>query len=197
VLARLRYGAALEQALEVPGVARVLAVEEEDGNIAVVLEDLGARSLRSVLAEGRLRWERPCASRRRWRGRWRAARARVVHKGVEPSSILVSVETGEVRVTDLDLASRLDREEPAPAGAAGIEGSPAYMAPEQTGRMNRAVDYRADLYALGSRCTRCSQGRVPFEADEPAAAGARPRRRHAGAPERLRRACRARCPRWC
>ncbi len=170
VVAGLRYGAAIEAGLDVPGVARVLGVEEAEGAFAVVLEDFDGRSLRSVLAGGRLEIAeavRIAAEIARVLGALHARR--VVHKSVEPSSVLVNLETGQVRLTSFDVASRLDREEPALAGEGRSLGPLAYVAPEQTGRMNRAVDYRADLYALGVTLYEMLTGRVPFEATEPAA----------------------------
>ena len=163
VAARLRYGAATAQALDLPGVARVLAVEEGEGGPAVILEDFGGRTLRSVLAD-----ERKLEITEAVRIATQVARTlgalhgrRVVHKGVEPSTILLNSETGEVKLTGFDGSSRLDREEPALAGP-GRAGPLGYMAPEQTGRMNRVVDYRADLYALGVTLYEMLTGHLPF-----------------------------------
>ena len=159
--ARLRYGAATAGVLDLPGVARVIAVEEGEGGPGVVLEDFGGRTLRSVLAEGRLEITqavRIATQLSRTLGELHARR--VVHKGVEPQSILLNADTGEVKLTNFDAASRLDREEPALAGPPRAEAGP-YAAPEQTGRVNRAVDYRADLYGLGVTLYEMLTGHVP------------------------------------
>ena len=115
--ALLRYGAAIERALDVPGVPRVLAVEEGEGGPAVVLEDAGGASLRRVIADGRLEIAeavRIAAEIARMLG---AVHARgIVHGSVEPSSVLVGTEAGLVRLTGFDTASRLAREDPALAG---------------------------------------------------------------------------------
>ncbi len=174
VLSRMRYGAGIVQgcaAAGVTGVARVLAVEEEaDGHLAVVLEDIGGITLRSVLAAGRLEiTEAVRIATQVARTLGALHERRIVHKSIEPASILVNLETGEVRITSFDIASRLDREEPALAGESRIGGHLAYVAPEQTGRMNRAVDYRADLYALGVTLYEMLTGSVPFADSEPAA----------------------------
>ncbi len=169
----MRYGAAVVQGLDpagMAGVARVLDVEEADGSVAVVIEDVGGITLRSVLAAGRLEiTEAVRIATQVARTLGALHERRIVHKSIEPASILVNLETGEVRVTNFDVASRLDREAPALAGESRSGSSLAYVAPEQTGRMNRAVDYRADLYALGVTLYEMLTGSVPFSDSEPAA----------------------------
>ncbi|MBV9891515.1 MAG: serine/threonine-protein kinase PknK, partial [Rhizobacter sp.] len=91
----------------------------------------------------------------------------LVHKDVKPANILVNLETGETRLTGLDLASRLPRERQAPDPPEFIAGTLAYMAPEQSGRMNRSIDARSDLYALGVTLYRMLTGSLPFTATDP------------------------------
>src|SRR5262249_14971565 len=72
-----------------------------------------------------------------------------VHKDVKPANILANSSTGEVWLTGFGFTLRLPRERQAPEPPAVIAGTLAYMAPEQTGRMNRSIDARSDLYSLG------------------------------------------------
>ncbi len=80
----------------------------------------------------------------------------LVHKDIKPANILVHQVTGEVRLTGFGIASRLMRERQSPRSPETIAGTLAYMAPEQTGRVNRSIDSRSDLYALGITLTKCS-----------------------------------------
>ena len=73
----------------------------------------------------------------------------LIHKDIKPANILVNTASGEVRLTGFGIASRLPRERQAPDPPEFIAGTLAYMAPEQTGRMNRSIDSRSDLYSLG------------------------------------------------
>jgi serine/threonine protein kinase len=90
----------------------------------------------------------------------------VIHKDIKPDNILVS-QTGEVQLTGFDIASRLPRERQLPAPPEFIAGTLAYMAPEQTGRMNRSIDARSDLYALGVVLYEMITGSLPFAASDP------------------------------
>ena len=76
-------------------------------------------------------------------------------------------ESGGVRLTGFGIASRLSRERQAPEPPEFIAGTLAYMAPEQTGRMNRSIDARSDLYALGVTFYRMLTGTLPFTASDP------------------------------
>lgn len=80
----------------------------------------------------------------------------LVHKDIKPANILLIGASGQVRLTGFGIASRFARERQSPHPPEIIAGTLAYMAPEQTGRMNRSIDSRSDLYALGLPSTRCS-----------------------------------------
>src|ERR1700737_4632520 len=91
----------------------------------------------------------------------------LVHKDIKPANILVNRTTGEIKLTGFGIASRLPRERQAPAPPESIAGTLAYMAPEQTGRMNRSIDARSDLYALGVTFYEMLTGALPFTATDP------------------------------
>src|SRR5882672_10893310 len=73
----------------------------------------------------------------------------LVHKDIKPANVIADSTSGHVWLTGFGVASRLLRERQAPEPPEAIAGTLAYMAPEQTGRMNRSIDTRSDLYALG------------------------------------------------
>jgi hypothetical protein len=88
----------------------------------------------------------------------------LVHKDIKPANILVDLVSGRAWLTGFGLASRLGRERRTPGPPDVIAGTLAYMAPEQTGRMNRSVDARSDLYACGVTLYEILTGALPFEA---------------------------------
>jgi PAS domain S-box-containing protein len=90
----------------------------------------------------------------------------LVHKDLKPANVLVTPED-EVRLTGFGIASLLPRERQAPDPPEVIAGTLPYMAPEQTGRMNRSIDSRSDLYSLGIVLYQMATGSLPFQASDP------------------------------
>jgi predicted ATPase/signal transduction histidine kinase len=91
----------------------------------------------------------------------------IVHKDIRPANILADPITGRCWLTGFGLASRLPRERQAPDPPEVMAGTFAYMAPEQTGRMNRSIDSRSDLYAFGVALYQLFTGVLPFTAGDP------------------------------
>jgi serine/threonine protein kinase len=91
----------------------------------------------------------------------------IIHKNINPANVLVNSVTGQCWVTGFGIASRLPRERQSPGPPEFIAGTLPYMAPEQTGRMNRSVDSRSDLYALGIMLYEMLTGSLPFTAADP------------------------------
>ncbi|MGV7219365.1 AAA family ATPase [Bradyrhizobium sp. UFLA05-112] len=91
----------------------------------------------------------------------------LIHKDLKPTNILVNRATGEVKITGFGMASRLPREHQSPAPPEVIAGTLPYMSPEQTGRMNRSIDTRSDLYSLGVTFYQMLTGSLPFSAVDP------------------------------
>src|SRR5262249_22654481 len=91
----------------------------------------------------------------------------LIHKDIKPTNILANSTTGQVWLTGFGVASRLPRERQGPEPPELIAGTLAYMAPEQTGRMNRSIDSRSDLYSLGITLYEMLTGSLPFTASDP------------------------------
>ena len=91
----------------------------------------------------------------------------IVHRDIKPSNLMVDIASGEVWLTGVGLASRAPRERQPPRPPEAITGTLAYMAPEQTGRMNRSTDARSDLYSIGITLFELAMGTLPFAATTP------------------------------
>jgi len=91
----------------------------------------------------------------------------LIHKDIKPANVIVNSTTGQVWLTGFGIASRLPRERQTPEPPEFIAGTLAYMAPEQTGRMNRSIDSRSDLYSLGVTFYQMLTGDLPFAASDP------------------------------
>jgi PAS domain S-box-containing protein len=166
-LDRLAHEYALKDELDGSWAARPLALIREHGRTILVLEDSASvpldRLLGTPMALGRfLRLTIAIVT-----ALAQLHRRGLIHKDVKPANILVNLELEEVRFTGFGIASDLSRERQAVEPPETIAGTLAYMAPEQTGRMNRSIDSRSDLYALGVTLYQMLTGTLPFTADDP------------------------------
>jgi len=92
--------------------------------------------------------------------------AGIVHRDVNPRNIVYDPASRTVKLIDFDLAFRTQTARAEPVAPTGLQGTLHYLAPEQTGRLNRAVDHRADLYSLGITLYELLSGRRPFDGDD-------------------------------
>ncbi|MFL5350954.1 MAG: AAA family ATPase [Hyalangium sp.] len=150
------------------GAVVVLALEPVRRNWAIVMEDRGALTLRAILEERRLPLEEALRLGIRLAAALAAVhRQNVIHKDINPSNIVIEPAREEVRLIDFGLASLMARENPTLLSPNLLEGTLRYISPEQTGRMNRAIDSRSDLYSLGVTLYELLTGRVPFTSADP------------------------------
>ncbi|HTJ90591.1 MAG TPA: AAA family ATPase [Acidocella sp.] len=166
-LDRLAHEFGLKDALDGAWAVLPMALERHGGASTLMLEDPGgeplARRLGAPMAMDRFL---PLATGiAQALGKLHACG--LVHKDLTPAHLLVDCRDGQVRLTGFGLASRLPRERQAPSPPEFIAGTLAYMAPEQTGRMNRSIDARSDLYALGVVLYQMLTGALPFTAADP------------------------------
>ncbi|MFL9822159.1 AAA family ATPase [Tolypothrix campylonemoides VB511288_2] len=94
-------------------------------------------------------------------------RHRIIHKDIKPSNILINPTTHQVKLIDFSLASLLPRENPTLISPNLLEGTLPYLSPEQTGRMNRGIDWRSDFYSLGVTFFELLTGQLPFCSSDP------------------------------
>src|SRR5258706_3936841 len=164
---RLEHEYALKAELDAEWAARPVALTHDNGRMTLVLEDPGGTPLDRLLGHP-LEVSRflgiavPLAGALR-----RVHEQGLIHKDIKPANILVDAASGGVWLTGFGIASRLPREHQAPAPPEVIAGTFAYMAPEQTGRMNRSVDSRSDLYALGVTFYEMLTGELSFTDADP------------------------------
>ena len=166
-LRRMEHEYSFKAELDPGWAVQPLALASHEGRTTLVLTDPGGEPLDRLLGKPMelTQFLRPAvglsAALSQMHGRG------LVHKDIKPANILVNRASGEARLTGFGIASRLPRERQAPAPPESIAGTLAYMAPEQTGRMNRSIDSRSDLYSLGVTLYQMLTGSLPFTASDP------------------------------
>ena len=138
--------------IDLPGVIKALRLVESDSSLLMELEDIGGESLNRILADGKKlplqQFLELAAGLAETLARLHGLR--IVHKNINPAHIILNTETGESRLIGFDIADELPLRHVALQPPAALEGDLAYLSPEQTGRINRSVDYRTDFYSLGA-----------------------------------------------
>ncbi|WP_437282881.1 AAA family ATPase [Sorangium sp. So ce375] len=153
----------------VSGVARARELLLWGGTAALVIEDPCFRSLDLQLAErGRLQVEAGLRLGALLARALEAVHAAgITHKDIKPQNVLVDAAYTQIKLLDFGIASSLPLEATAASFPEGLEGTLAYMSPEQTGRTARALDPRTDLYSLGVTLFEALSGRLPFTERDP------------------------------
>ncbi|MBF2047946.1 MAG: AAA family ATPase [Elainella sp. C42_A2020_010] len=173
-LTRLKHEYQITASLDLEEIVKTYGLEIHQHRVVLVLEDFGGRSLNHWLAEqpgqpvdqpALIRWLEMAVQ---------LAQAlevlhqhAIIHKDIKPANIIFNPATAQVKLTDFSIASHLRKEVPQLKHPDQLEGTLAYMSPEQTGRMNRSVDHRSDFYSLGVTFYEMLTGQLPFSGDDP------------------------------
>ncbi|WP_228058319.1 AAA family ATPase [Nostoc sp. LEGE 12447] len=167
-LTRYRQEYKITRSLKLEGVIKAYSQQDYQRTVVILLEDFGGESLEQWMHK------RPdifcpmplsqflslaiaiCDIL----GRIHAAN--VIHKDINPGNIVLNLDTGVVKIIDFGIATEFNRTNPTFKSPHVLEGTLAYLSPEQTGRMNRLLDYRTDFYSLGVTFYELLTGHLPF-----------------------------------
>ncbi|MCG8609658.1 MAG: response regulator, partial [Pseudomonadales bacterium] len=145
-------------------VVKVLSLEPYQNTLVLVKEDIGAKDLAAWIADESFDLATHLSiAIQASKALECIHKARIVHKDINPSNLVWQPEDNRLNVIDFGIASRIAREHHSFLHQNQIDGTLAYIAPEQTGRLNRTVDYRADLYSLGVTLYQLFTGTLPFQ----------------------------------
>lgn len=167
-ITRLKNEYKITQHLEVESIVKSYSLETYQNRLALILEDFGGQALSQIISKTQklnltefLNIGIQLASALK-----SLHQNCIIHKDIKPSNIIINAETGTVKLTDFSIASRLSKENTQINSANLVEGTIAYMSPEQTGRMNRTLDYRSDFYSLGVTFYEILTGELPFNSSD-------------------------------
>lgn len=167
-LTRYRQEYKITRSLNLEGVIKAYSQQDYQRTLVILLEDFGGESLEQWMHK------RPdifcpmplstflglAIAMSDILGRIHTAN--VIHKDINPGNIVLNLDTGVVKIIDFGIATQFNRTNPTFKSPHVLEGTLAYLSPEQTGRMNRLLDYRTDFYSLGVTFYELLTGHLPF-----------------------------------
>ncbi len=173
---QFRHQYYISRCLDVPSIVKSYSLENYGQSYAFVMEDFGGISLRDEMES----WDYEKIRKtpqflidfldiaiKIASGLHVLYRHQIIHKDIKPDNILINPSTKEVKITDFSISTVLPREVQFIINPNVLEGTLAYISPEQTGRMNRGIDYRTDYYSLGVTLFELLTGELPFNNDNP------------------------------
>ncbi|MBW4513361.1 MAG: AAA family ATPase [Scytonematopsis contorta HA4267-MV1] len=167
-LLQFRNQYTISKNLNLDGIACPLSLEAYRNSYILVMEDRGEMSLREYIQTTTLSLVEFLTIATQLTDILHNLRQnRVIHKDIKPANILIHPQTKQVKLIDFSIASLLPKETQEIKSLNILEGTLAYISPEQTGRMNRGIDYRSDFYSLGVTFYELLTGELPFTSDDP------------------------------
>ncbi|AFY33683.1 ATP-binding sensor histidine kinase [Calothrix sp. PCC 7507] len=167
-LVQFRNQYAIAKNLDIPSIVKPYSLEPYHNGYALVMEDFGGISLREFTKGQPLTLEQFLRIALQLTDTLHQLHQKqVIHKDIKPANILIHPDTKQVKLIDFSISTLLSKEIPQIQSFNTLEGTLAYLSPEQTGRMNRGVDYRSDFYSLGVSFFELLTGQLPFQTHEP------------------------------
>ncbi|BAY11528.1 trifunctional serine/threonine-protein kinase/ATP-binding protein/sensor histidine kinase [Calothrix sp. NIES-2098] len=166
-ITRFKHEYKTTENLNCEGIVKIYRLESYQNRLALVAEDFDGVNLKEFLSQQQL-----CEvtflkiAVQLAKALLALHQQGIIHKDIKPTNIIINPHTGIVKITDFSIASYLNKETPQLTNPHQLEGTVAYMSPEQTGRMNRTVDYRSDFYSLGMTFYEMLTGQLPFVTDD-------------------------------
>ncbi|GBE93121.1 trifunctional serine/threonine-protein kinase/ATP-binding protein/sensor histidine kinase [Nostoc cycadae] len=173
-IAQFRNQYTITKNLNLPGIVQPLCLENYRNGYALIMEDFGGISLKDWGRQNKATQEFGITLQEFFPIAIAIAsileglhRSRIIHKDIKPANVLINPITLEIKIIDFSIATLLPREIQYLTNPNVLEGTLAYISPEQTGRMNRGIDYRSDFYSLGVTFFELLTGQLPFVNTEP------------------------------
>ncbi|NEP78854.1 MAG: AAA family ATPase, partial [Okeania sp. SIO3B3] len=167
-LIRYKQEYEITRSLNEEGIIKAYELQRYENSLVMFLEDFGGKSLKSLLSEGQLNLENFLTIAIKTTESLGAIhQANIIHKDINPSNIVYNSQTEELKIIDFGISTSLSQEFITVVPPNQLEGTLAYIAPEQTGRMNREIDYRCDFYSLGVTFYELLTNKLPFATTEP------------------------------
>ncbi|MFQ4144871.1 AAA family ATPase [Chlorogloeopsis sp. ULAP02] len=158
----------ITRSLNIDSVIKAYDLQRYENSLVMLLEDFGGQSLSLLLSQMQLSLEDFLTIAIKITESLAAIHnTNIIHKDINPSNIVYNPQNEQLKIIDFGISTRLSQEFLTVRPPNQLEGTLAYIAPEQTGRMNRGIDYRSDFYSLGVTFYELLTNQLPFKTTDP------------------------------
>lgn len=166
-ITRLKHEYKISSNLKIKGIIKPYSLEKYKNSFALILEDCGGQFLSHHLAGKTMKLQKfLLLAIQVAQTLGELHQNQIIHQNIKPSNIIITPNLEQLKITDFSIATSLSREVHQNSNTTVLEGTLAYISPEQTGRMNRDLDYRTDLYSLGITFYEMLTGELPFNSTD-------------------------------
>jgi diguanylate cyclase (GGDEF)-like protein len=146
-------------------IIKIYGLENFNNSLAMIMEDFGGKSLADLLKINTFTLEETLALAIDIADAlMQIHKQNVIHKDINPYNIIWNIDTNQLKIIDFGISTDLKVEKN--QNLSVLEGTLPYISPEQTGKINRIIDYRSDFYSLGVTFYELFTGQLPFTGDE-------------------------------
>jgi predicted ATPase/GAF domain-containing protein len=167
-LTRYKQEYEITRFLNADSIIKAYDLRRYKNSLVMILEDFGGQSLKFFISQHQFSLQEFLTIAIKTTDSLAAIHtANIIHKDINPANIVYNPETGQLKIIDFGISTSLFQENQTVCNINQLEGTLAYIAPEQTGRMNRGIDYRSDFYSLGVTFYELLTHQLPFATNDP------------------------------
>lgn len=167
-LTRYKQEYEITSSLNADNIIKAYKLQRYKNSLVMLLEDFGGESLKLLISKHQFSLEVFLTIAIKTTESLAAIHnANIIHKDINPANIVYNQETRQLKIIDFGISTRLSQENQIISNINQLEGTLAYISPEQTGRMNRGIDYRSDFYSLGVTFYELLTNQLPFTTNDP------------------------------
>lgn len=162
----LEYEFKITSTIKISGIIKPIIIESLEHNKAIIMEGFDGITLHDYFKNKKSLLQMLGVAIKITRIIQDIHNIDIIHRNINPYNFLINPDTGDVRITGFNIAAEIQKESKKPIYPESFEGNLSYISPEQTGRMNRSIDFRSDYYSFGIMLYELFTEQLPYKSSD-------------------------------